>query len=180
MMGKMSFFAAGLIAATAFATSANAQQFLTITGPSGTFGDPTVVCTGGATPPCDFSRLFTFTTPAGFNLASLDISSIATTNPMTDINFTNVLFNGVNFNILSTGTQEFRNLLNQSLVQGGSNTISVAGTTGGEAAFSGNISFAQIAAVPEPATWALMLLGFGAVGFSMRRRRNGAYLLQAA
>lgn len=29
-----------------------------------------------------------------------------------------------------------------------------------------------INAVPEPATWALMLLGFGAVGFTMRRRRN--------
>lgn len=28
-------------------------------------------------------------------------------------------------------------------------------------------------AVPEPATWAMMLMGFGVVGFSMRRRRNG-------
>jgi len=28
------------------------------------------------------------------------------------------------------------------------------------------------AAVPEPATWALMLLGFGIVGFGMRRRQN--------
>lgn len=27
-------------------------------------------------------------------------------------------------------------------------------------------------AVPEPATWAMMLLGFGAIGFSMRRRRS--------
>lgn len=26
--------------------------------------------------------------------------------------------------------------------------------------------------VPEPATWAMMLLGFGAVGFAMRRRRS--------
>ena len=26
--------------------------------------------------------------------------------------------------------------------------------------------------VPEPATWAMMLLGFGAVGFQMRRRRS--------
>jgi hypothetical protein len=27
-------------------------------------------------------------------------------------------------------------------------------------------------AVPEPGTWMLMLLGFGAIGFAMRRRRN--------
>jgi hypothetical protein len=29
-------------------------------------------------------------------------------------------------------------------------------------------------AVPEPSTWAMMLLGFGAVGFAMRRRRRVA------
>jgi hypothetical protein len=29
-------------------------------------------------------------------------------------------------------------------------------------------------AVPEPATWALMLLGFGGIGVAMRRRRNVA------
>lgn len=28
------------------------------------------------------------------------------------------------------------------------------------------------AAVPEPGTWAMMLLGFGAIGFAMRRRRQ--------
>ena len=30
----------------------------------------------------------------------------------------------------------------------------------------------QIQAVPEPATWAMMLLGFGGIGMSMRRRRQ--------
>lgn len=38
---------------------------------------------------------------------------------------------------------------------------------------------AQIqAAIPEPGTWAMMLLGFGAIGYSMRRRRKP--LLQLA
>jgi hypothetical protein len=31
---------------------------------------------------------------------------------------------------------------------------------------------ASVGAVPEPSTWAMMLFGFGAVGFSMRRRRT--------
>lgn len=34
--------------------------------------------------------------------------------------------------------------------------------------------------VPEPATWAMMLFGFGAVGYSMRRRRNAGLIAQAA
>ena len=34
-------------------------------------------------------------------------------------------------------------------------------------------------AVPGPATWAMMLLGFGGIGFAMRRRRSGR-LLQVA
>jgi hypothetical protein len=36
------------------------------------------------------------------------------------------------------------------------------------------VSFAasDIAAVPEPASWAMMLLGFGAIGLTMRRRRK--------
>lgn len=30
----------------------------------------------------------------------------------------------------------------------------------------------RVTAVPEPATWAMMLLGFGGIGFAMRRRRQ--------
>jgi hypothetical protein len=35
--------------------------------------------------------------------------------------------------------------------------------------FLDSVSFA---AVPEPSTWAMMLLGFGAIGFAMRRRNR--------
>jgi PEP-CTERM motif len=47
-------------------------------------------------------------------------------------------------------------------------------------------SFAQIgsgavaAAVPEPATWGMMLIGFAAMGVSMRRRRRTSIRFQAA
>ena len=36
----------------------------------------------------------------------------------------------------------------------------------------GSLSITQAAAVPEPASWAMMLLGFGAIGFAMRRSRR--------
>lgn len=37
-----------------------------------------------------------------------------------------------------------------------------------------------VRAVPEPATWALMILGFGGIGALMRRRRRDGGLLQPA
>ena len=42
-----------------------------------------------------------------------------------------------------------------------------------------NITFGQIAPIPEPGIWATMLLGFGMIGFSMRRRSRGGILQRA-
>ena len=58
----------------------------------------------------------------------------------------------------------------------GEYTLHLEGTSTGNGSFGGNVAFT---AVPEPATWAMMLLGFGAVGFAMRRRRTPA-LMQVA
>ena len=44
---------------------------------------------------------------------------------------------------------------------------------GGGISTLGNATSSPVnAAVPEPATWAMMMLGFGAMGFAMRRRQN--------
>ena len=58
------------------------------------------------------------------------------------------------------------------------NTYRIDLTAGGNTV----TSFAQLGAgaVPEPTTWAMMLLGFGAMGVSFRRRRRTNNLLQAA
>lgn len=43
-----------------------------------------------------------------------------------------------------------------------------------------NIETPAAAALPEPATWAMMLLGFGGIGFAVRRKRSTETLAQVA
>jgi hypothetical protein len=37
-----------------------------------------------------------------------------------------------------------------------------------------NYGSSNVGAVPEPSTWAMMILGFAGIGFMAYRRRNGA------
>jgi hypothetical protein len=53
--------------------------------------------------------------------------------------------------------------------------LSWTGENAGETASdAGVVHITSVPAVPEPATWAMMLLGFGGIGFSMRRSRRPA------
>ncbi len=45
----------------------------------------------------------------------------------------------------------------------------------GSSAFVTAVSSPAVAPVPEPATWAMMVLGFGAIGGAARLRRAGAF-----
>ena len=70
---------------------------------------------------------------------------------------------------LGTSTATFANT---TLADLGATPGTYAWTWGSEGtadSFTINVGLAQ-SAVPEPATWAMMLLGMGAVGFAMRRR----------
>ncbi|MCY7280567.1 MAG: FxDxF family PEP-CTERM protein [Sphingomonas bacterium] len=161
----LAFAAAAL---TAVASPAHAVETITISGPSGTFGNDQVTCAGGLAT-CAFTNTFNFLTPTGFNLANASITTAAA--GTSNINFTSVLLNGLAFTLSPTGIFENGTLANVSLTAGANNTLIVNGQNFGDGAFSGTLVFAAQSAVPEPATWAMMLLGFGAVGFSVRRRR---------
>jgi hypothetical protein len=56
--------------------------------------------------------------------------------------------------------------------------LTFAGNSPTGGAESGNLTFRL--AVPEPGTWAMMLLGFGAIGLTMRGRRRRPALAQIA
>ena len=52
--------------------------------------------------------------------------------------------------------------------------------SGGNVGGAVNPATINVSAVPEPATWGLMLLGFGAIGYSMRRRGKMELALRRA
>jgi PEP-CTERM motif len=60
------------------------------------------------------------------------------------------------------------------------NNITINGISRGQGHYAGTAEFTPVAAVPEPTTWAMMLLGFGAVGFSIRRKRRPTLISQFA
>lgn len=120
--------------------------------------------------------------------AIVNISGASFSN-FVNINFGNlqadqVLFNFFDANSVYMGGFNFKGSIlapnARVQLQGGSVTGSVIGnsfysegTNIGGAAFSGLTVDDQVAgAVPEPATWAMMILGFGLIGGAMRRRRG--------
>jgi hypothetical protein len=115
--------------------------------------------------------------------ASLYSFASTTNNGLLTVEFrlADSLFNGpiagLNYNPALTFTGDNRLQLSQSL------GYSVAGgaTSYGATRLGTFSSLSAVAAVPEPSTWAMMLLGFGAIGGTMRRtRRSGRHIAQVA
>ena len=77
------------------------------------------------------------------------------------------------FPLISGTNPEVWALTNPINLSGGLHNLFVNGniTTGPTAGYSGLINF-NIAPVPEPATWAMMLLGFLGIGMVVRRSRK--------
>lgn len=85
-----------------------------------------------------------------------------------DLNFSSVSLNGVLFTPVSTGFYEFYTLPATALMAG-LNSIVVKGYSYGASSYSGTLN---VAPVPEPATWAMMIAGLGIAGAALRRRAS--------
>ncbi|MCA1654319.1 MAG: FxDxF family PEP-CTERM protein [Sphingomicrobium sp.] len=145
----------------------------------GANGDVTCPAGGSGSFACSFSTTFNFASPAGFRLASATLSSNFTDAQFQqNIDFTSATLNGAALTFIPSGQNEFGFVNNVNLVTSGLNSLIVNGNAGTPAlgangSFSGVLSFAP-GGVPEPGTWAMMLVGFGAVGYGMRRRRSAS------
>ena len=117
-----------------------------------------------------FDDKFEFTIPQnGLGSGSISTSFSSKNNKLV---ITDLLINGVHFVVPANGSGQFLAVSNIPILFNVLNTIEVIGTTsklGGT--YSGTATFSATA-VPEAASWAMMLAGFGLVGAAMRKRRT--------
>jgi hypothetical protein len=116
----------------------------------------------------------TFIETVAFTNTLAGLYSITLTTSSPDVDFTSAFLAGLGgpYNLVEIdddGTNEFWRLANPVTLGASSYLLTINGNNSGAGSLGGSITIRQ--AVPEPATWAMMLLGFGAVGFAMRRRR---------
>lgn len=142
---------------------------------SGTPTSPTITANFGATitgPSTAFDDIFQFTIPQnGVGSGSLSTSFSSALNQLT---ISQVLINGVSEPLLSSSGGQSLTVNGIPITSGVLNTIEVRGTTSASnaaATFTGTATFAA-RAIPEPASWALMIGGFGLIGAALRRKRD--------
>ena len=192
MMKKSLFAALATAAALSIGSAAYAAPGISYTTPlpdgsfAASFGNPWGASTSGPVGTfTDTFASFTITTQ-GVLTGTLSTSGIFAQN---DLDFTSAVISGpggpflfslVAFPLTSPPGSpsvtnpdglEFGTLTGVNLLPG-TYTLSVSGVNAGRASsYAGTLSFA---AVPEPAAWALMILGVGMIGFAMRGQRSAA------
>lgn len=131
--------------------------------------------------------LQTFTTTGGLATFSADIAAFTRVNGLTAFGLMSVLLDGVvldSFDFVGPGTSTtLRDTLDFTTnLTAGQHTIQLQATriyapgAGVTSQYFDNVSLDVVTPVPEPSTWAMLILGFAGVGFMAYRRRNSATL----
>ncbi|MFL6755162.1 MAG: FxDxF family PEP-CTERM protein [Sphingomicrobium sp.] len=182
-MRKAMLIIAGATALSLGTTPASAASILTAvssttlnsTGTSGPFG--------GVVVDSSFNDQFEFNLNLPSNTNG-QISTISLTGSR-DINFSSIFIdvNDAAHTFIKTSNDpnpEVWALITPVFLGGGGHTLFVNGSLAPNIAAASYSGTLNIAPVPEPATWAMMLLGFGGIGMTMRKRRRGLALAQIA
>jgi len=183
-MKKM--ISAAIVAATlAYAPAASATDFFPPSPQFQVFGNPNTgletvsgtISRGGLNGTGTDNFIFRIGPPTG-NGIGLGSGSVITSFSITGP--TSIVFNSVTFSngittyvvpISALGSGVAASLSNIPIYSGNFNTLSVNWTASGNASYGGNLTFIP-GGIPEPMTWAMMIIGFAAVGFAMRRRNK--------
>jgi hypothetical protein len=163
------------MALAGMATTANAATTVTSTTPSPAILTPpasaafsSVISSGPGT----FTDSFMFTIAGAPGVTDAQLSTLLL-NGSQNINFTSITLDGMSVFVKTSSdpNPETWAILSPILLAVGNHTINVAGNLiGPNGSYAGTINVQ--AAVPEAKTWAMMMLGFGAMGLAIRRRRK--------
>ena len=173
------FLSSAIIAASIFGSSAQAAVVIdstsleAITGPDEQGNTVTFGYSDSQLESPTFEEFVTFTNSKG------GIYDLALSTSNLNVDFTRAFITGpggmmfdLNKLFDQGGGLEFWGASNLNFGPG-QFTLNLLGNNRGPGTLTGSVTVAdQMAAVPEPSTWMLMLLGMAGVGFSMRRKEK--------
>lgn len=126
--------------------------------------------------PGNFVDHYEFTIPVGGNVGAAQVTTLQLGGA--DIDFSSIMLDS--HSLIQTGFDPSSETweLSGIVLTGGLHTLTIAGVKLGAAtrSYGGTI---ELAGVPEPAAWGMMLLGFGLVGSSMRSRKGKTTVVYA-
>ncbi|KQU53080.1 hypothetical protein ASG67_09565 [Sphingomonas sp. Leaf339] len=163
----MKKLALGMVTAMVLAASPAyaAPLLFNFSGPSGT-----AVFQLDSNPMPAFSQTFLGSDQFSFNNVAGTFGGVAGT--ASTVSFGNGLFSSLSINAANLGFTQFNAPTLFSGSPGNPTFLTGSFTLINPFFGNGQLTISPItAAVPEPTTWAMMVLGMGVVGFAMRRRR---------